>query len=161
MFDWILNMPFISNPNQVTGFYLLQILISLQNMFRLHTKNIYTKYTKFASLKKIQRSHIMKRNLELSDLRFLCFSTKTCPDLSEFIQALFQSLYHTFLISPKREIDETVNFRNFHMLFRDKFAAFFVAFQDPIFSNRKNETKCHGYMKHAAMAITCTLGKLM
>ena len=85
MFDWILNMPFISNPNQVTGFYLLQILIILKNMFKLHTKNVYPKYTKFASLKKIQRSHIMKRNLELSDLGFVCFSTKTSPDLSEFI----------------------------------------------------------------------------
>ena len=78
-------MPFISNPNQVTGFYLLQILIILQNMFKLHTKNVYPKYTKFASLKKIQRSHMMKRNLEMSDLEFACFSTKTCPDLSEFI----------------------------------------------------------------------------
>ena len=54
-------------------------------MFKLHTKNVYPKYTKFASLKKIQRSHMMKRNLELSDLGFVCFSTKTSPDLSEFI----------------------------------------------------------------------------
>ena len=54
-------------------------------MFKLHTKNVYPKYTKFASLKKIQRSHMMKRNLEMSDLEFACFSTKTCPDLSEFI----------------------------------------------------------------------------
>ena len=29
---------------------------------------------------------------------------------------IFQSLYHTSLISPEQEIDETVNFRNFGKL---------------------------------------------
>ena len=39
--------------------------------------------TKFASLKKINtKIIIMKRNLELNDLGFLCYSAKTCPDLS-------------------------------------------------------------------------------
>ena len=82
--------------------------------------------TKSDSLKKIHtKIIIVKRNLELNDLEFLCYSEKkhslTCPGLYRLI---FQFLYHTFLISPKREIDETVNFRNFRKLFTNKFAAF-------------------------------------
>ena len=44
-----------------------------------------------------------------------------CPDLYKLI---FQTFYHTSLISPKREIDETVNFRNFRKLFTNKFSPF-------------------------------------
>ena len=58
----------------------------------------------------------------------------TCPGLYRLI---FQSLYNTSLISPKREIDETVNFRNFRKLFTNKFASFFVVFWHPIFKRRK------------------------
>ena len=57
-----------------------------QNMFKLHNKKIYTKYDKFTSLEKVQaKIIIMKKNLELNDLGFLCYSAKTCPDLSTFI----------------------------------------------------------------------------
>ena len=46
-----------------------------------------------------------------------------CPDLYKLI---FHTsyIYHTSLISPKREIDETVNFRNFHKFFTNKLSAF-------------------------------------
>ena len=55
-------------------------------MFKLHNKKIYTKHDKFASLEKVHtKITIMKRNLELNDLGFLCYSAKTCPDLSGFI----------------------------------------------------------------------------
>ena len=57
---------------------------------------------------------------------------------------IFQSLYHTSLISPSRwEIDETVNFRNFRQLFTNKISAFLWHFGAP-FSNGKNETKWQG-----------------
>ena len=42
--------------------------------------------TKFMSVKKIQtKIIIVKRNLELNDLGFLCYLAKACPDLSGFI----------------------------------------------------------------------------
>ena len=51
-------------------------------MFKLHTK--------FVSMKKVHTKIIMvKRNLEVNDLGFLCYSAKACPDLSGFIQAHF------------------------------------------------------------------------
>ena len=38
--------------------------------------------TKFASLKKIHtKIIIVKRNVELNGLGFLCYSSKACPDL--------------------------------------------------------------------------------
>ena len=41
--------------------------------------------TKFASLEKTQTKIIMvRKNLELNDLGFLCYSIKACPDLSGF-----------------------------------------------------------------------------
>ena len=62
-------------------------------------------------------------------------------------------LYHTSLISPKQEIDETVNFQNFRKLFTNKFSTFFVAFWHPIFKRKKrNEVTEH--MKHPAIAVT-------
>ena len=77
----------------------------------------------------------------------------TCPVLYRLI---FQSLYHTSLILAKREIDETVNFRNFCKLFRNKYAVLFVTFWHPIFKlEKRNEVT--GHMKHAAMAVTCIL----
>ena len=46
--------------------------------------------TKFPSLKNVHTKIILlKRNLELNDLGFLCYSAKTCPDLSGFIWAHF------------------------------------------------------------------------
>ena len=42
--------------------------------------------TKFASLKKIHTNIIIvKRNLEMNDLGFLCYSAKACSDLFKFI----------------------------------------------------------------------------
>ena len=64
----------------------------------------------------------------------------TCTDL---YRLLFQSLCNTSLIPPKREIHETVNFRNFCKLFTNKFAAFLWHFRTA-FSNGKNETKKQG-----------------
>ena len=46
----------------------------------------------------------------------------TCPGLYRLI---FQSLNQTSLILSKQEIDELINFQNFHKLFINKFAAFF------------------------------------
>ena len=56
-----------------------------------------------------------------------------------------------------QEIDETVNFQK---LLTNTFAAFFMASWHPIFK-REKQTQVAGHMKDAAMAITCTLGKLM
>ena len=61
----------------------------------------------------------------------------TCPSLYRLI---FQSLFHTSLILPKREIGEIINFQNFFKLFINKFASFFQHFGTP-FPNEKNETK--------------------
>ena len=75
-----------------------------------------------------------------------------CLDLYKLI---FQTFYHTFLISPKREIDETVNFRNFRK-------SCFYGILAPHFQTGKTKEVTR-HMKHAAMAITCnyTLGKLI
>ena len=64
----------------------------------------------------------------------------TCP---VFYGLIFKSLHHTSLISPRWEIDETVNFQNFRKLFTNKCAMFFGHF-GTLFSNRKNETKWQG-----------------
>ena len=73
----------------------------------------------------------------------------TCPGLYRLI---FQSLYHTSLISPRWEIDETVNFRNFSKFFTRKLAHFW-AFWHPIFK-REKRNEVAGRMKHAAMAVS-------
>ena len=81
----------------------------------------------------------------------------TCPSLYGLI---CQTLYHTSLISPKRELDETVNFRNFRNLLTNKFSAFFFGILAPQFQTGK--TKQSGKAHEAStMAITCRLGKLM
>ena len=68
----------------------------------------------------------------------------TCPSLYGLI---CQTLYHTSLISPKRELDETVNFRNFRNLLTNKFSAFFLAFWHPNFKQEKR-SKVARHMKH-------------
>ena len=102
--------------------------------------------TKFASLTKINTKwSSWKEILKWIIQDFSVIQQKhtlTCPGLYGLIfQSLyhtslispglygliFQSLYHTSLISPTWEIDETVNFRNFCKLFTNKFATFFVA----------------------------------
>ena len=115
--------------------------------------------TEFASLKKIHtKITIVKRNIrlndpaewsDLNDLTWMIWLVRI------YLRLIFQTLYHTSLISPKREIDETVNFRNFRQLFQINFSRFLFHFGTP-FSNGKNEKKWQGTWKHAAMAVTCT-----
>ena len=155
MFDLVLNMPFICNANQLTGFYLIPIFAKKVFLGRLlilipiipiiHAKKSTLSMTKFASLKKIHtKIIIVKRNLGLNDLGFLYYSAKTCPDLSDLYSLIFQSIYHTSFILPKQEIDETVNFRNFCKLFKNIFAAFFEAYYHPIFKwEKQNEVTGH------------------
>ena len=151
MFDVVLNTPFICNANQLTGFYLIQIFT--EKLFPFHKicsnftlKKSTLNTTKFASLKKIHtKIIIVKKNIELNDLGFFCYSAKACPDLSGFMQAhldrLIQSLCHTSLASP----------RNFRKLFTNKLAAFSEAFLHTILKGKKRN-KVSGHMKHAAMA---------
>ena len=55
-------------------------------MFKLHTQKSTLNMTKSASLKKVHTKTIMvKKNLELNDLGFLCYSAKACPDLTGII----------------------------------------------------------------------------
>ena len=62
-------------------------------------------------------------------------------------------------MSPRWEIDKTENFPNFQKLFTNKYAMFFMAFWHPTFEREKpNEVTEH--MKHTAMTVTCTLGKI-
>ena len=57
--------------------------------------------TKFVSLKKVHTKITMvKRNLELNDLEFLCYSAKACR-----LDRVYMT-YDTSLISPRWEIDE-------------------------------------------------------
>ena len=138
MFDWVLNIPFICNANQLTGFYLIRIFTEkfFQRGYWNLDFNSYnsTKYgsnftlkkstlnmEKFASLKKIHtKIIIVKRNLELNDLEFLCYSAKACPDLSGFVYVHFSIFISHFL-----DITKTGNFGT-------------------PFSNGKNETKWQG-----------------
>ena len=73
--------------------------------------------------------------------------TLSCLGLYRLI---FQSLYYTSLILPKREIDEIINFGNFCKLFINKFATFFLAFWHRI-SKWEKQNEVTGHMKHAAM----------
>ena len=60
-------------------------------------------------------------------------------DLSGFIWAHFSNfLPHFLLISPKREIDEKVNFRKFRKLFTNKLPAFLWHF-GTLFQMRKTK----------------------
>ena len=74
----------------------------------------------------------------------------TCPGLYRLV---FQSLYDTSLISPRWQIDETVNFRNFRKLFTNKYAAY-LGHCGTLFSNGKKRNEVAGHMKHAAMAVS-------
>ena len=105
MFDLVLNTPFICNANQLTlSKFFPNRLLKSENMFKLYAQKISTKYNKSCFFEK--RIHakfiILKGKLDLNDL--------TCPGLWRII---FQSSYHTSLVSRKQEIDETVNFQNF------------------------------------------------
>ena len=128
-------------------------------MFKLRAKESYTKYAKICVFEKNPHQNY-HREKEILSWDFPAIQQKhalTCPALYRLI---FQSLYHTSLISAKRKIAETLNFRNFRKLFRNKFATFFMAFWHPIFK-REKRNELTGHTKHAAMAVTCTLEKLM
>ena len=116
--------------------------------------------TKFASLKKIHtKIIIVKRNLELNDLGFFYIQQKhalTCPGLHRLI---FQSLYHTSLILPKRKIDEIINFRNFRKLFINNLPWFFGILVPHL---EKGKTKQSDQWQGTwsvvqCMTVTCTL----
>ena len=113
--------------------------------------------TKFAFLKKCHtKIIIVKRNLELNDLVFLYYSAKACPDLFEFIQTHFSIFISLLLEITKTGNDEIVNFKNFRKLLTNKFGAFFEAFWHLIYK-REKRNEVTGHMKHAAMAVTCTV----
>ena len=120
-------------------------------MLKLYTKKSTLNMTEFASLKKLTRKSSSWKEIFSSGMSL------TCPDLYRLI---FQTFYHNSLISPKQEIDETVNFRNFRKLFTNKFSAFWWHSGIP-FSNGKNERS------DKAQEICCngchlyTLGKLI
>ena len=96
-------------------------------MLKLYAKKSTLNMTEFASLKKIHSKIISMKKIFSSGMYL------TCPDLYRLI---FQTLYHTSFVSPKRDIDETVNSRNFHKLFTNKFSTFLWHF-GALFSNRK------------------------
>ena len=115
--------------------------------------------TKFASLKKTHaKIIILKRNLKLNDLRFLYYIAKACLDLSGLYRLIFQSLYHTSLIFPKREIDEIINFSKLSQVVHKKICRIFSTFWHPIFKRGKRN-EAIGHMKHAAVydRHSCTL----
>ena len=60
---------------QAIQIWILIPIIS-RDIFKLHPKKIYTKYDKII---------IVKKNLELNDLGFLCYSAKAYLDLYGFI----------------------------------------------------------------------------
>ena len=99
---------------------LILILIIPRNMLILHAKKIYTGYDKICTFEKNPHEiyfYEKKSRAEWSGISVSVIQQKhalTSPDLYRLI---LQSSYHTYLISPARwEIDETVNFRNFHEL---------------------------------------------
>ena len=77
-----------------------------------------------------------------------------CPDL--FVWLISQFLYHTPLLLPKLEIDETVSFRDSRKLFSNKFFAYFGKFWYPIFKwDKRNEVVGHRSMLQWLLLIHC------
>ena len=80
----------------------------------------------------------------------------TCLGLYRLI---FQSLYHTSLILPKRKIDEIINFRNFRKLFINNLPWFFGILAPHL---EKGKTKQSDQWQSTwsvvqCMTVTCTL----
>ena len=115
MFDWVLNMSFICSANQLNDFYFIRIFtekvfskqaieiwilipIILRNMFRLHTKKIYTKYDKICVFEKIphENYHREKKSwVEWSGISLLL--SKSMPWLVRvYIKAHFSTLLPFF-----------------------------------------------------------------
>ena len=61
----------------------IEISILILIILIIHAKKIHTKYDKIYIFEKLHtKVIIMKRNLELSNMGFLYYSAKACPDLS-------------------------------------------------------------------------------
>ena len=108
---------------------LLLIPIIPRNIFKLHAKKVHTIWQIFHLWKKIKRKlSSSKESLHWTIWNFSVIQKKhtlTCPG---FYRLIFQSLYHTSLISPRQEIEETQwqwngSFRNFCKLFTNKLVA--------------------------------------
>ena len=100
-------------------------------MLKLYAKKSILNMTEFASLKKTHtKMIIVKRSFGSSSSEM----SLICPDLYKLI---FQTFYHTSLILPKREIDETVNFRNFRKC--SQVIRVFMVFWHPIFKREKRK----------------------
>ena len=103
-----------------------------QNMLKLYAKKSILNMSEFASLKKTHTKIIIVKRIfgnSSSGMSLVCL---------HLYKLIFQTFYHTSLISPKREIDETVNFQNFCKFFTSKLSAFLWYFDTP-FSDGKNE----------------------
>ena len=125
-----------------------------QNMFKLHTKKIYTKYDKVFVFEKSphENYHGEKKSwAEWSGISLL-FS-KNIPWLDRVYRLIFQSLFDTSLISPRWEIDETVNFRNFPKLFTNKCIYPFFGILAPYFQTGKTKRSGRAH-EAAAMAVS-------
>ena len=128
MFEWVLNMPFCMQANQLIGFYLIRTFTeNYWNLdfnsnnstvipnFTLKKSKIWTKFI-WQNLRLWKNPHKNDHREKKSWVEWSGISVihqkhaLTCPGLCRLI---FQSLYHTSLISPKRESGEAVNFRNF------------------------------------------------
>ena len=159
MFDRILNMPYIHNPNQVTGFYVTNSNNSTKYV-QTSCQKVYTKYTKFASSKKIQRSHHHEKKSWVEWSEISLFFNKNMPWLVQVYIAPFFTLYITLPWYHQNEkLMKQYIFETFTCCSQTNLL-FLLAFRDPIFKQEKwNEVT--GYIKHAAMAITCTMEKLM
>ena len=154
MFDRILNMPYIHNPNQVTGFYVTNSNNSTKHVQTSCQKSLHSIYKTCIFQKNPKKPSSWKKILSWVIWDFFIFQQKhalTCPSL---YSPIFHSLYHTSLISSKWEIDETVHFWNFYMLFTNKFAVF-VGISGSHFqtgkmkrSERLHEACCNGHHLH-------------
>ena len=119
-------------------------------MLKLYAKKSTLNVTKFASLKKIRtKIIIVKRNVQFWDV----------SDLSGFIYMLiFQTFYHTSLVSPKREIDEKNFFRNCSQInflhFYGILAPHFLTGKMKEVSDMAHKVCCNGHHLY-------TLGKLI
>ena len=80
-------------------------------MLKFYAKKSALNMTHFASLKKTQKNYHREKK----------YSFKGCLTFPDLYRLIFQTFYH-FL--AKREIDKTVNFRNYRKLFTNKYSAF-------------------------------------
>ena len=109
-------------------------------MFKFHTKQIYTKYDKiYVFEKSSHKNYHGEKKSRAKWSGILCYA-KACPICLGLYRLIFQSLYDTSLVTPRWEVDGTVNFHNFRKLFTNKCLTFFGPF-GTLFSNGENEMK--------------------